>query len=176
MSRVAFLGLGRMGEPMAANLVKAGHQVVVWNRTPAKAGEFATKYRAAVAGDPQGAARTADFVITMVADDSALLDLYLRDDGILAGLRPGSVAIDMSTVAPDTIRRLHAQVASAGCQLLDAPVSGSVAAATAATLTIMAAGDKGAFTKARNLVAHRAAALRALSSPDASGRTSRSPR
>jgi 3-hydroxyisobutyrate dehydrogenase-like beta-hydroxyacid dehydrogenase len=141
-----------MGEPMTANLVTAGHHVVVWNPTAAKAEEFAAKHGAAVAADPQSVARTAEFVVTVVADDSALLELYRRDNGILSRLRPVSVAIDMGTVSPDTIRALHAEIAAAGCQFLDAPVSVSVAAATAATLTVMAAGEEHAFAKARHVL------------------------
>ncbi|EBM0725519.1 NAD(P)-dependent oxidoreductase, partial [Salmonella enterica subsp. enterica serovar Senftenberg] len=149
MSRIAFLGLGRMGSPMAMNLVKAGHDVVVWNRTTAKAKEFATEHGCTEAGTPREAAAGADFVITMLADDQALQDAYQGDDGIVAGIRSGAVAIDMSTVAPETVAALAAAASGAGVLFVDAPVSGSVAAATAARLTVMAAGDSDAVDRAR---------------------------
>ncbi|NIH85250.1 NAD(P)-dependent oxidoreductase [Amycolatopsis granulosa] len=152
MSTVAFLGLGRMGLPMAANLAKAGHQLCVWNRTAAKAADFARENNATAADTPRAAAAGADFVITMLADDAALLDAHRGPDGILAGLRPGAIAIDMSTVSPRTVLALRDEVAAAGAHFVDAPVSGSTAAATAAALTIMAAGDEHIVDRARPIL------------------------
>jgi len=141
MSSIAFLGLGRMGAPMAVNLVRAGHAVTVWNRTHVKAEAFAAEHGAIAAATPGDAACGADVVVTMLADDAALEAAYAGPDGVLAGLSSGAVAVDMSTVSPDTIAALATKVAQAGASLVDAPVSGSVAAATAGSLTIMAAGD-----------------------------------
>jgi 3-hydroxyisobutyrate dehydrogenase-like beta-hydroxyacid dehydrogenase len=146
---MAFLGLGLMGRPMAANLIKAGHDLAVWNRTAATAQAFAGEHGAAAAANPAAAAAGADVVITMLADDGALVDCYGRSDGILAGLRPGAVAVDMSTVSPATARHLRAQCVGRGAEYVDAPVSGSVAAAAAATLTIMAGGTAAAVEAVR---------------------------
>jgi 3-hydroxyisobutyrate dehydrogenase-like beta-hydroxyacid dehydrogenase len=148
MSRVAFLGLGRMGSPMAANLARAGHVLVVWNRTHARAVEFTSAQTATAARTPREAVTDAEFIVTMLADDAAMRDAYHGDNGILAGLAPGAVAIDMSTVSPETVVELAQDVAKAGATLVDAPVSGSVAAAAAGSLTIMAAGDRDAVDRA----------------------------
>lgn len=151
MTRVAFLGLGRMGRPMAANLVAAGHDVVVWNRTGATAETFVAEHGGTSAPTPARAVHGAEVVVTMLADDAALLETHLGADGVLSGLAeagPGVVAVDMSTVAPDTVARLAEHLRAAGHALVDAPVSGSVPAATAATLTIMAAGDDDAVEQA----------------------------
>ena len=98
MTAIAFLGLGRMGLPMAANLVSAGHDVTVWNRTPEKAQQFAAEHGARAAVTPAEAAADADVVITMLADDRALLDVWTGADGALTTVRPGTLAIDMATV------------------------------------------------------------------------------
>lgn len=151
MTRLAFLGLGRMGKPMAANLVAAGHDIVVWNRTGATADSFVAEYGGTAAPTPAGAVRGADVVVTMLADDAALLETHLSADGVLSGLsdrEPGVVVVDMSTVAPDTVATLAERLGAAGHVLVDAPVSGSVPAATAATLTIMAAGNDDAVERA----------------------------
>jgi len=121
MSAVAFLGLGRMGLPMAVNLVSAGHDLTVWNRTPAKAEAFAAEHGATTAPTPRDAATGAAYVITMLADDAALLEAHRGPEGILSGLTPGAIAIDMSTVSPETIVELAAEVRAAGGELVDAP-------------------------------------------------------
>lgn len=149
MTNVAFLGLGRMGLPMAVNLTKAGHDVTVWNRTASKADDFATENGARSAATPREAAAAADVVVTMLADDATLTAAHHGPDGIQAGVRAGSVVIDMSTVSPETIVALAAELDTLGCTLIDAPVSGSVAAATAASLTIMAGGTSDAVERAR---------------------------
>ncbi|MDB4873463.1 MAG: hypothetical protein JWL97_4467 [Gemmatimonadales bacterium] len=151
---VAFLGLGRMGLPMATNLAGAGYRLAVWNRSRDKSTRFAAEHGATAAPTPAAAAAEADVVISMVADDRALLDAYEGEDGVLATLRPGTLAIDMGTVSPGTIAHLHDVVTARGASFLDAPVSGSVGAATAGTLTIMAAGDAEAVERARKLLRH----------------------
>jgi 3-hydroxyisobutyrate dehydrogenase-like beta-hydroxyacid dehydrogenase len=148
MTNVAFLGLGRMGLPMAINLAKAGHQVTAWNRTAAKAADFAAQHGARAAATPRKAASGADVVVTMLADDASLLAAHHGEDGIQAGLGEGVVVVDMSTVSPETVASLAAEVEKLGCDMVDAPVSGSVAAATAAGLTIMAGGTTEAVEKA----------------------------
>jgi 3-hydroxyisobutyrate dehydrogenase-like beta-hydroxyacid dehydrogenase len=150
---VALLGLGRMGAPMAANLVAAGHDVVVWNRTAARAEAFAAEHGARAAATPAEAVRGREVVITMLADDDALWGVYDGPDGAAAALEPGATAVDMSTVAPTTIARVAELLARRGNALVDAPVSGSTPAATAATLTIMAAGDEAAVEAVRPVLA-----------------------
>ena len=148
MTTIAFLGLGRMGLPMATNLVSAGHELTVWNRSPEKAQRFATEHRARAAASPAEAVADSDVVITMLADDRALLDAWTGEDGALETVRPGTLAVDMATVAPETIASLGRLLRERTVALVDAPVSGSVPAATAATLMIMAAGEPDAVERA----------------------------
>jgi 3-hydroxyisobutyrate dehydrogenase-like beta-hydroxyacid dehydrogenase len=148
VTTIAFLGLGRMGLPMATNLVSAGHVLTVWNRTPEKAERFATEHGSRAAGSPAEAVADCDVVVTMLADDGALLDAWTGKNGALETVRPGTLAIDMATVAPDTIAELGRRLREREVSLVDAPVSGSVPAATAATLMIMAAGDPAAVERA----------------------------
>jgi 3-hydroxyisobutyrate dehydrogenase len=135
--QVAFLGLGRMGAPMAANLAAAGHDLVLHNRTRDKAEELADRIGAEVADTPRAAASSADVVITMLADEAALLGVCDGPDGVLVGLREGAALVDMGTTGPTAIAALAPRTASAGGVLVDAPVSGSTAAAASAALTIM---------------------------------------
>lgn len=153
MTAVAFLGLGRMGLPMAANLVSAGHQLTVWNRSPEKAEQFAAERGARAAATPAEAVAEADVVITMLADDRALLDAWTGASGALTAARSGTLAIDMATVSPDTVATLATQLRERGIELVDAPVSGSLPAATTATLLIMAAGEPAAVDRAREVLA-----------------------
>jgi 3-hydroxyisobutyrate dehydrogenase-like beta-hydroxyacid dehydrogenase len=152
MTAVAFLGLGRMGLPMAANLVSAGHDLTVWNRSPEKAERFAAEHGARAAATPAEAAAEVDVVITMLADDQALLEAWTGAAGALTSVRPGTLAIDMATVSPDTIATLARRLGEREVALVDAPVSGSVPAATAATLMIMAAGEPAAVERARGVL------------------------
>jgi 3-hydroxyisobutyrate dehydrogenase and related beta-hydroxyacid dehydrogenases len=152
MKSVAFLGLGRMGLPMATNLASAGHELTVWNRTSDKAERFASEHGARAAATPAEAVADSEVVITMLADDRALLDAYTGEGGALPVLRPGTLAVDMATVSPDTIAELGRLLGERGVDLVDAPVSGSVAAATAAGLTIMAAGKPEAVDRATEVL------------------------
>jgi 3-hydroxyisobutyrate dehydrogenase-like beta-hydroxyacid dehydrogenase len=133
MAVVAFLGLGRMGRPMAANVRRAGYELVVWNRTAEKAIEFAASCDAAAAASPAEAAAQADVLISMLADDAAVIEAHAGEKGSFRALRPGAVVADMSTVSRQTVRDLTTQAAGQGTAFLDAPVSGSVAAASDAT-------------------------------------------
>jgi 3-hydroxyisobutyrate dehydrogenase len=152
MPDVAFLGLGRMGAPMATNLVRAGHDVVLYNRTRAKAEALAGRIGAAVADTPREAASRAPVVITMVADEPALLALYQGNEGVLAGLQDAGIAVDMGTTGPAGIGRLAPLVEDVGGVLVDAPVSGSTDAAAAAALTIMVGGPAAAVDTVRPLL------------------------
>jgi len=140
MAVVAFLGLGRMGRPMAVNVRQAGHDLIVWNRTHDKATDFAASHGATAAATPAEAAAEADVVISMLADDAAVVEAHAGKTGSFCGLRPDATVVDMSTIAIDTVRDLARRAAEHGAAFLDAPVSGSVAAAADATLTVMVGG------------------------------------
>lgn len=148
----AVLGTGRMGSAMAERLASQGVPVVVYNRTPDPARALADRIGATVAATPSEAASRADVVISMVADDAAVRSLFAGPDGVAAGLRPGAVAVDMSTVLPDTIRSIASEVRARGAGILDAPVSGSVASTLAGELTIMAGGDAADLERARPIL------------------------
>ena len=140
--RIAFLGLGIMGSRMAANLVAAGHEVTVWNRTAATAEVWAAEHPgAAVAGSPAAAARTAELVITMVVDGPDVEDVLLGPHGAAGAAAPGTLVADMSTIAPAAAEAIGGRLAERGLPFLDAPVTGSSPAADAGTLTIMVGGD-----------------------------------
>jgi 3-hydroxyisobutyrate dehydrogenase-like beta-hydroxyacid dehydrogenase len=146
---VAILGTGRMGSAMAERLADHGMTVVLHNRTPDRAGALAERIKASVAATPAEAAARADVVISMVADDAAVRDLYDGPDGVAAGIRAGAVAMDMSTVLPDTIRAVAPAVLARDAGILDAPVSGSVPSARSGQLTIMAGGEAAHLDRAR---------------------------
>jgi len=147
VSRVAFVGLGLMGRPMAENLLAAGHDVVVANRSPepVAALEAAGAEGATSAAE---AARGADAAITMLPDGPTVDALMRGEDGILAALPEGALAIDMSTIAPAEARQLSAAAAERGVGFLDAPVSGGDVGARAGTLTIMVGGEAADFERA----------------------------
>lgn len=146
MKKVGFIGLGLMGKPMAANLIKAGFELAVHSRSRGPVEELASR-GARAAASPAEAARGADVVITMVPDApdvEAVVRGTRGDDGILAAAAPGLVHVDMSTISPVATRRLAELEASRGMTMLDAPVSGGTVGAEAATLSIMVGGDPAA--------------------------------
>ena len=147
--RVAVVGAGRMGAAMVGTLRRAGVEVVVCNRTPAKAEAAAQASGAETAGSAREAAAGAQVVLSSLADDAAVEAVYTGPDGVVAGLRPGTVVCEMSTIDPETVRRLAPLVADRGASLLDTPVSGSVSTVEAGQLTIMAGGDPAALDRAR---------------------------
>jgi 3-hydroxyisobutyrate dehydrogenase-like beta-hydroxyacid dehydrogenase len=147
--RVAFLGLGIMGEPMAANLVSAGYELTVWNRTPRTAERFAGKYDVKRAETPSEAAEASDVTITMVPDVPEVEDVLFGDRGAAAGMHRGALAIDMSTIAPAASVRFAKRLHEDGIGFLDAPVTGSRPKAEDGTLTIMAGGSETDFERAR---------------------------
>lgn len=145
MPVVAFLGLGRMGAPMASNLAAAGYPLKLYNRTHATARGLADEIGGTVAETPRKASAGADVIITMLADERALIEVYEGANGVLAGLQNGAIAVDMGTTGPQGVDRLAHRVAAAGGVLVDAPVSGSTAAAQAGRLVVMAGGPESAF-------------------------------
>ena len=146
---VAVLGTGRMGSAMAERLASQGVPIVVYNRSLDRARALAERIGASVAATPAEAADGADVVISMVADDAAVRAMYDGPDGVPAGIGQGAVAIDMSTVMPDTIRAIAPAVRMRGAGVLDAPVSGSVGSTLAGELTIMAGGEAADLERAR---------------------------
>src|SRR4051794_7429922 len=151
-TRVAFVGLGRMGVPMAHALLRGGFPVAVANRPPRPASGLA-EAGATVATSPAQAARDADVVITMVADGTAARAVLTGPDGVAAGARPGTGGVAVSTIGPPAARALAAELADVDLAMLDAPVSGSVAAAQSGTLVVVAGGDPEAFARARPVLA-----------------------
>jgi 3-hydroxyisobutyrate dehydrogenase/2-hydroxy-3-oxopropionate reductase len=141
VDRVAVVGTGRMGAAMVARLRAAGLPVVVTNRTRATAAAVAERTGATVADSAAAAAAGAGVVVVSLADDAAVHAAYRGETGLLAGLRPGHVVLETSTVDPDTIRQLQPAAAERGAVLLDAPVSGSVASVQQGTLTFMVGAD-----------------------------------
>lgn len=146
-SSVALLGLGTMGSGMATNLLKAGFPLTVYNRTAAKAEPLAA-LGAAVAATPADAARDADIIIAMLADDPASREAWLGSDGALAASKPGAILIDSSTVSPAWIAELGAAAAAHGVELLDAPVTGSRTQAAAGQLNFLVGGSEAVLAAA----------------------------
>lgn len=149
LETVAVVGTGRMGAAMAARLVGAGHDVVLHNRTRARADETAQESGGRVADTAAGAAAAADVVLASLADDAAVDAVYRGDGGLAAGLRPGTVVLEMSTVAPSTVQTVEPLVSGAGAVLLDAPVSGSVPVVQRGELTVLVGGAADALERVR---------------------------
>ncbi|WP_372991245.1 NAD(P)-dependent oxidoreductase [Sulfitobacter sp.] len=148
MAKLAFLGLGVMGGPMAAHLQKAGHDVTVYNRTTEKARQWAETHGGAMAQTPREAAKGADFVISCVGNDDDLRAVTLGDDGAFAGMTSGAVFVDHTTVSAAVTRELYAVADTAQLSFIDAPISGGQAGAENGQLSIMCGGDQGAFDRA----------------------------
>ena len=144
---IGFIGLGIMGQPMALNLVKAGHKVSVFNRTRSKA-EPLEKAGATVAASPAAAARAADLVMMIVSDTAADEEVVAGKNGILETLRSGAIVVDSSTISPTVSRKLACMSAGKGASWLDAPVTGSKHGAEKGELTFMVGGDREAFDRA----------------------------
>ncbi len=147
--RVAFLGLGVMGLPMAGHLALAGHQVTVYNRSPAKSQAWVAEFKGNSAPTPREAAAGCDIVFCCVGNDDDLRAVVLGSDGALAGMKPGAVFVDHTTASADVARELYAAAQSLGIAFVDAPVSGGQAGAQNGLLTVMCGGDSAAFETMR---------------------------
>ena len=147
--RVAFLGLGVMGYPMAGHLKRAGHQVTVYNRTAAKADQWAAEYGGQSAPTPRQAAHDADLVFCCVGNDDDLRSVVLGEHGAFSGMKAGAVFVDHTTASADVARELHALALARGLHFVDAPVSGGQAGAVNGALTVMCGGDQPAFDRAK---------------------------
>ena len=153
MAKVAFLGLGVMGFPMAGHLVKkGGHEVTVYNRTAAKAKEWADKFGGKTAPTPKAAAEGQDFVMCCVGNDNDLRSVTTGANGAFAAMEKGAIFIDNTTASAEVARELDEAARKAGFSFLDAPVSGGQAGAENGVLTVMAGGEPAAFDKARPVI------------------------
>ena len=143
--KVAFLGLGVMGHPMAGHLARAGHAVTVFNRTASKAQAWATEYGGKSAATPAEAAADADIVFACVGNDDDLRSVVLGPNGAFARMKPGAVFVDHTTASAEVARELDAAAKAQGLHFIDAPVSGGQAGAVNGALTVMCGGETGAF-------------------------------
>ncbi len=162
MAKVSFLGLGVMGYPMAGHLVKAGHEVTVYNRTTAKAEAWASEHGGAFARTPREAAEGAEFVMACVGNDDDLRSVCLGDDGALAGMAAGTVFVDHTTVSAKVTRELYAASDVKQVSFVDAPVSGGQAGAENGQLGVMCGGDEGAYARAEPIIDAYAKACKRL--------------
>ena len=147
MLKVTFLGLGAMGLPMARRVLGAGLPLTVWNRTPGRASDLVAR-GAILAPTPRQAAEAGDVIATMLATPAAVDAVATGEDGLAAGLRPGAVWLDFSTVAPEDSRRYAALARASGAAFCDVPVAGSLGPARDGTLTVLAGGEPAALERA----------------------------
>ncbi len=162
MAKVAFLGLGVMGYPMARHLVAKGHTVTVYNRTVAKAERWAAETGGRTVRTPAEAALGQDFVMACVGNDEDLRGITLGTEGALAGLATGAVFVDHTTASANVARELHGAFAAKGVAFIDAPVSGGQAGAENGALTVMCGGDAEPYSRAEPVILAYARACRLL--------------
>jgi 3-hydroxyisobutyrate dehydrogenase len=153
MTRVAFLGLGAIGRPMARHLAPPAFDLTVWNRTSSKAASFAAEHGAVAAATPREAATGAAVVITCFPTSRQVEEVVNGPDGLLAAMHPGTVLVDCTSGDPATSRRIAERLAAAGVAFLDAPVSGGVSGAERGKLTVMCGGDVGTLEQVRPVLA-----------------------
>ena len=162
MAKVAFLGLGVMGFPMAGHLAAKGHEVTVYNRTPAKAAAWVGKHGGRAAASPRAAAGGAEFVMACVGNDDDLRAVCTGPDGAFAGMAAGTVFVDHTTVSAAVTRELSAAAAAAGIGFVDAPVSGGQAGAENGVLSVMCGGAGADYARAEPVIAAYARICRRL--------------
>ncbi len=150
--KVAFIGLGVMGYPMAGHLMKAGHEVTVYNRTTAKARQWVEQFGGQLAESPALAASECDIVFMCVGNDQDLMEVAAGDNGALSGMAPGGILVDHTTASAEAARILSERCDEKGCHFIDAPVSGGQQGAENGQLTIMCGGEDEAFAKAREVM------------------------
>ena len=150
--KTAFIGLGVMGYPMAGYLVKGGHDTVVYNRTAARAEQWAGEYGGSSAATPRAAASGADIVFCCVGNDDDVREVLLGDGGALAGMGEGAILVDHTTASATIAREVHAAAAEKGVGFLDAPVSGGQVGAENGQLTVMVGGEQDVFDSARPVI------------------------
>ncbi|MDF1855822.1 NAD(P)-dependent oxidoreductase [Pseudooceanicola sp.] len=162
MVKVAFIGLGVMGFPMAGHLATAGHAVTVFNRNAAKAKDWLGQHQGAAAATPRDAAVDADFVMTCVGNDDDLRAVCLGADGAFAGMKPGAVLVDHTTVSAQVTAELNAAARAAGLGFVDAPISGGQAGAENGALSVMCGGSAADYAAAEPVIAAYAKICRRL--------------
>lgn len=154
MAKVAFIGLGVMGYPMAGHLkTKGGHDVTVYNRTAAKSQKWATEFGGASAATPREAAADCDFVFCCVGNDDDLRSVTIGTDGAFAAMKPDAIFVDNTTASAEVARELRSAADAKGFGFLDAPVSGGQAGAENGILTVMVGGDEAVFERAEPVIA-----------------------
>jgi 3-hydroxyisobutyrate dehydrogenase-like beta-hydroxyacid dehydrogenase len=162
MARVAFLGLGVMGFPMAGHLAARGHQVTVYNRTPARAAAWVARHGGRSAPSPRAAAEGAEFVMACVGNDDDLAAVCRGPDGAFAGMAPGAVFVDHTTVSAEITRSLAEEARARGLGFVDAPVSGGQAGAENGALSVMCGGTEADYAAAEPVIAAYARICRRL--------------
>jgi 3-hydroxyisobutyrate dehydrogenase len=163
MAKVAFVGLGVMGYPMAGHLkTKGGHEITVYNRTAAKAEKWVSQHGGKSVPTPREAAQGQDFVMACVGNDNDLREVMLGKDGVFAGARSGAVVVDHTTASAEIARELHAAAKKRSFEFIDAPVSGGQAGAENGALTVMCGGDPEPFAQAEKVIAAYARACTLL--------------
>ncbi len=169
MSKVAWIGLGVMGYPMAGHIAdKSDHEVCVYNRSSEKAEKWTTEHKGTTAATPAEAAKDADYVFCCVGNDNDLRQVTLGENGVFSALKSGAVFIDNTTSSAEIARELYQTAKEKGAEFLDAPVSGGQAGAENGQLTVMVGGDKATFAKAETVIDHYARAVK-LIGPAGSG-------
>src|SRR5829696_3090376 len=168
MAKVAFLGLGVMGYPMARHLKSKGHEVTVYNRTTAKAERWASENGGRVGKTPKEAAQGQEIVFACVGNDDDLRQVVIGKDGAFEGMTSGAIFVDHTTASALVARELHAKGKEKGVGFVDAPVSGGQAGAENGVLTVMCGGDRDAYAKAESIIMAYARACRLLG-PTGSG-------
>ena len=164
MRKLAFIGLGVMGHPMAGHLANAGHIVTVYNRTGSKAEAWVKNYNGSKVSTPALAASQADIVFTCVGNDNDLRSVIYGDEGVLAGMHSGTILVDHTTASPKLARELESALHARACGFLDAPVSGGQAGAENGQLTIMVGGDSAAFEQTQPIMDCYAKSVRRMGS------------
>ncbi|MCB9663741.1 MAG: NAD(P)-dependent oxidoreductase [Alphaproteobacteria bacterium] len=170
MATVAFLGLGVMGGPMAGHLAAAGHDVVVFNRTPERAARWVDTHGGRAAGTPREAAAGAEVVFSCVGADDDLREVTLGEHGAFAGMAEGTLYVDHTTTSATVARELHAVAAGRGIAFVDAPVSGGQAGAEKGVLTVMCGGDEAPCARAEPFIRAFARQVRRIG-PSGAGQT-----
>ena len=153
MAKVAFIGLGVMGFPMAGHLVAAGHDVTVYNRTSAKAEAWVAQHGGKSALTPKAAAKDADFVFACVGNDDDLRGVCIGEDGAFSSMSAGAIFVDHTTVSAAVTRELYSAAKAAGVSFVDAPISGGQAGAENGQLSVMCGGDQAAYDQAEAVIA-----------------------
>jgi 3-hydroxyisobutyrate dehydrogenase len=163
--KLAFLGLGVMGYPMAGHLARAGHDITVYNRSPAKAAQWVTTYGGRSAETPAAAAKGAEIVMMCVGNDDDVREVAAGKECALAGMGRGAILVDHTTASAEVAREVHAVAKKMGVEFLDAPVSGGQAGAENGKLTIMVGGEAPVFTRAESVLATYARAVTLMGGP-----------